>query len=122
MEALLNTQKCAKCEITKQICEFSKRISKLNGYRSRCKACEKDDYKTKKQNHVQIDLNQPQTCDKCNISKPLTEFYKRQDTQNGYMKTCKKRKRTHHLTMLQNKSIDQAQFKRCCACKVFKPY
>ena len=97
-----NSKVCSKCNIEKPIDEYSKKGKKKNGdirYQSHCKLCinqhERQLYKQNKK-QVGIQLQQEQlnskVCTKCNIEKPIDEYYIRGINKNGgidYRGECK---------------------------------
>lgn len=94
----MSTQVCKKCGIEKPISDFSKGGKQLraNGewkqyYRTTCKQCV---------NHplVRKDNLDPKVCNKCGVSKPLSEYAYEpsRDRYRGECKQCKYKQRLKH--------------------------
>lgn len=82
-----NTKVCTVCKTEKQIIEFNKKHDTIDGYRSRCKSCDKN-YKKK---IIETKKIYPETkiCSQCKTEKPSSEFHKKAENKDGLRCECK---------------------------------
>ena len=77
---------CSRCKSTKNLSEFSKDCSRIDGYSNKCKECRKL-YKT----HPRIQFEQisEKTCSNCILMKEISNFRRDRRARDGYQAKCK---------------------------------
>lgn len=77
---------CLKCNISKNLQEFSKDLRQSDGVRNTCKECRNK--KLRNQNNQPINLIN-KICNKCNLEKDIINFHINKRHLDGYEKSCR---------------------------------
>lgn len=123
---------CSRCYKTKEITEFYHDSSREDGLSTKCKKCESDSRKLRRQ---KLQKRSPdkipditsKTCSKCGEVKPVMEFYRSLRNNDGYYNPCKacclKQKQSYHrkLAARSQNQIPSTKTKRCPKCDEVKP-
>lgn len=67
---------CSKCNVEKQLSEFSISPANKSGFYSWCLVCSRKKYKEQTKNIEEYNKNDVKTCTKCNISKHILENFR----------------------------------------------
>lgn len=89
---------CSRCKAEKPTIEFYKSKTSKDGYSSICSSCQIElttDYRRRVKEGLKVDTVPPSSkpgfkiCYTCRIEKPLEEFYRKNNTKDGYSGVCK---------------------------------
>jgi len=109
----METKVCKKCGVEKSVSDFGKNQKQLlaNGklkqyYHSICKKCIN-------KGRTRIDNIDPKVCNKCGISKPLTEYNyeKNRDRYRGECKSCKNTTRRIRYPKVKDKLNEKIRYR-----------
>lgn len=80
---------CTKCNLELNFINFYKDTTKLDGYKSHCKKCERNQKREKaKVTHNQVSVDY-KICRTCDINKPSNDFHRSKASLDGLMFQCK---------------------------------
>lgn len=125
-------KKCSRCHEVKDITEFNADRSKKDGFNTRCKECDYECHKIRrekfqKRTDKQLPHITSKRCSKCGETKSVAEFYPVLTNKDGYGDWCKvccrEQKRSYYrkLAMRRKSQILCTTTKRCPTCAKVKP-
>lgn len=125
-------KRCSRCQEIKEITEFHQDRSRGDGISTKCKKCEYECRKLRRQKLQnrpadEIPITISKTCSKCGENKPVTQFYPELRNKDGYSQWCKlcnkKQGQAYHkkLAARSKSKIPSIQTKHCPKCGGVKP-
>ena len=134
----IQTKKCSKCGVEKELSEFGFKYDALN---SRCKSCINEDQMIRRRANgvpprgnksIEALLNNEKICFKCKVSKKLDEFYLSKDTKDGRYSSCIPCTRLYIKSWHRTRGMRRlgvtgdisflTGYKKCKLCGTYKPH
>jgi hypothetical protein len=120
-------KKCSKCHEVKEITEFHTDRSRGDGFSTKCKRCEYECHKSRRERlqsrmPEQLPNIATKQCSKCGETKSVTEFYPDLRIKDGYSSWCKscfrRQGQIYHkrLAARRKSKIQHIENKRCPKC------